>query len=81
MSSALEGRIRALAREEAITLIGGAPAAAESAGSDEMTALKAEVAELRTVVDGVIARLSEPDRTDQETRPAVRRTRKAAESE
>jgi len=69
MSSPLDGRIRALAREEAAALLGDTPAAAEVTDSGEVTALKAEVAELR-------ARLDVLEKASGQT---ARRTRKVGE--
>jgi hypothetical protein len=46
--SALDARIRRLAREEAEALAGGAPAAVlETTGPDRLTELEKEVADLR----------------------------------
>lgn len=72
MSSPLDGRIRALAREEATALLGVATPA--STGPDPVAALQAEVAELRARLDAVEKKTEQPD---QEPRAAVRRTRKA----
>lgn len=83
MSSPLDGRIRALAREEAATLLGGATTADSSADADRVAALDLKVTELSVMVKRLDARLDAVEKasgqTDQEERPAPRRTRKAAE--
>lgn len=78
MSSPLDGRIRALAREEATALLGVASAAPASSSPDRVEALAKEVAELRTLVETLTAK--EPTaQGSPEERPAARRTRKASE--
>lgn len=83
MSSPLDGRIRKLAREEAIALASAPPAAANSVDPDRVAALEVEVADLRGAVKTLYTRLdameSATGQTDQEARPAARRTRKPSE--
>ena len=75
MSSPLDGRIRALAREEATSLLGVASA---SSSPDRVEALAKEVAELRALVESLTVK--EPTaQGSPEERPAARRTRKASE--
>lgn len=73
MSSPLDGRIRALAREEATALLGVATPA--STGPDTVAALQAEVAELRARLAAVEKKT---EQADQEPRATVRRTRKTS---
>lgn len=84
MSSPLDGRIRAIAREEASALLPGAPATANDDGVDRLTALEEEVADLRGAVKRAFARLDALDQTPgaapQESKPAQRRARKTAET-
>lgn len=81
MSSPLEGRIRALAREEAASILGTAPSA-DSSGSDRVAALEAAVTSLHGTLLRAEARLDDlektTEQTGQEQRPTARRTRKAA---
>lgn len=78
MSSPLDGRIRKMAREEAIALAEAAQATANSVDPDRIAALEKEVAELRAIVQRLDARLDAIEKatgqTDQEARPAARRT-------
>lgn len=80
MSSPLDARIRRLAREEIQT--GGSPTAD---GADRVAALEKEVADLRTVVQRLDARLDAYEKTagltDQEEKTTTRRTRKTAGTE
>lgn len=82
--SALDGRIRHLAREEAAALLNGTPAAADAEGVDRLTALEQEVVDLRGAVKRAFARLDALDQTPgaapQESKPVQRRTRKTAET-
>jgi hypothetical protein len=80
MSSPLDGRIRAIAREEVSALLGdGAPhtlAVAADAGQEQ----GATIAELQAQVKHLSNRLDEVERMNaDEQRPAARRTRKTAE--
>lgn len=77
MSSPLDGRIRALAREEATALLGVATPTTGT-GTGQLAALTEEVAELRARLDALEKTAGQ---AGQEVRSAVRRTRKAAESE
>lgn len=84
MSSPLDGRIRALAREEATALLGvGTPTAETGAGVDRMTSLDQKVTELSATVKRLDARLDALEKaagqTDQEGRPTARRTRKTSD--
>lgn len=84
MSSPLDGRIRKMAREEALALADAAPAAANGVDPDRVAALEKEVADLRGAVKTLYARLDalEPatgQTVQEETRPAARRTRKPSE--
>jgi hypothetical protein len=73
--SALDARIRHLAREELAAAATPAPAV-EDAG--RLAALEKEVAALRAIVDRLTATPTAPTATaDEESRPVVRRTRKA----
>lgn len=79
--SALDARIRKLAREEAEALSGAAPATVrETSGPDRLTALENEVADLRGALKDVLARLDtlSANAPAQEEKPPARRTRKAA---
>lgn len=78
MSSPLDGRIRAIAREEAGVLLGvGSPDAAAGAPAADRTAeLEREVAALRAAVEEFGARLDAVEKTGQEERTPTRRTRK-----
>lgn len=78
MTSPLNERIRSLAREEAAALIGVGTPAPGSADADRVTALETEVVDLRARLDALEKGAGQ---TNLEARPAVRRTRKAAESE
>lgn len=71
--SPLEGRIRALAREEVASLLGAA--APDNAVPDRVAELQAEIAELRTRLD-VMEKAA--GQTGQEPAAAARRTRKAS---
>lgn len=74
MSSPLDGRMRAIAREEAAALLDGAPPAPERSASDRVAELEVAV----TSLHGTVLRLEE--RLDAlEKIPAQRRTRKTAE--
>lgn len=53
MSSPLEGRIRALAREEAATLLGVGTPTATADTDPKLAALEKEVAELRSRLDAL----------------------------
>jgi hypothetical protein len=70
--SALDARIRHLAREELAAAAAPAPAG-EDAG--RLAALEKEVAALRAIVDRLTA--TPTAAADEESRPVVRRTRKA----
>ncbi|MEH0543017.1 hypothetical protein QA802_08010 [Streptomyces sp. B21-105] len=78
MSSPLDGRIRAIAREEAGALLGvGSPdAAADGDGTDRTAELEREVAALRATLEEFGARLDAVEKTGQEERTPTRRTRK-----
>lgn len=79
MSSPLDGRIRAIAREEATTLLGvGSPdSLAAGAGTDRVAELEQQVAELGERV----ARLEQATTVSADAAPKQRRTssRKPAE--
>jgi ubiquinone biosynthesis protein UbiJ len=81
VSSPLDGRIRKLAREEAlaVTAPGSDPTLVNTTHT---AALEKEVAELRAVVQRLDTRLEALEKTagqtEQEERPATRRTRKAS---
>jgi hypothetical protein len=79
MSSPLDGRIRALAREEATALLGDAPAGSDNANTDRVAALESAVTSLHGTVLRLEARLDALEKTagqtDQEARSATRRTR------
>ncbi|GKQ35208.1 hypothetical protein [Streptomyces sp. A012304] len=81
MSSPLDGRIRRLAREEAAALLDITPTADGSTDADQVAALDLKVTELTGIVERLNARLDALEKTtsqtDQEARPAARRTRKA----
>ncbi|MFI7293944.1 hypothetical protein [Streptomyces sp. NPDC050121] len=78
MSSPLDGRIRAMAREEAAALLGVASATPSGSGPDRVEELAKEVAELRALVENLATK--EPTaQASPEERPAARRTRKASE--
>jgi hypothetical protein len=81
VSSPLDGRIRALAREEATALLGGAPVGADL-GSDRVAALESAVTSLHGTLLRLEARIDALEKatgqTDQEARPTARRTRKAS---
>lgn len=80
--SALDARIRKLAREEAERLSADAPAAVlESPGPDRVAALEKEMAELRGDLKRAYARLDALTPAETDERPAARRTRKTAGSE
>lgn len=82
MSSPLDGRIRALAREEAATLLGSTAAGADP-GSDRVAALEKAVTSLQDTLLRVEGRLDAMEKAasqpSPEARPATRRTRKASE--
>jgi uncharacterized protein involved in exopolysaccharide biosynthesis len=82
MSSPLDGRIRAAARAELETLLGGAPSAPDDGGADRVTALEQAVATLTDSVGRLEARLNTLEKTagpaEQDGRTSVRRTRKPA---
>jgi hypothetical protein len=80
MSSPLEGRIRALAREEATALLGVATPDTGNPAPDRVATLEKEVAELRATVERLSAGQQATTRqSSQDERPATRRSRKAAE--
>lgn len=83
MSSPLDARIRAAAREEVATALGGAPATDGSSGTERIEALEQAVTRLYDNQRRLDARLDALEKTagtaGQETKPAVRRTRKAAD--
>ena len=78
MSSPLDGRIRAIAREEATALLDGAPADGGT-DTDLVAALDLKVTELTVMVKRLEARLDAVEKAagqaDQEARSATRRTR------
>ncbi|KAF2774699.1 hypothetical protein [Streptomyces sp. OM5714] len=79
--SALDARIRRLAREEAEALTGAAPAAVlDASGPDRLTALEKEVADLRGALKDAFARLDtlSANASAPDEKPTTRRTRKAA---
>lgn len=81
--SALDGRIRHLAREEATALLGVGTAVPNDDGTDRVTELEKQLAELRSELDRTVKRLLiiETSRTpDQEAKGATRRGRRTAES-
>lgn len=82
--SALDGRIRHLAREEATALLGVATPAPVAEDGDRVGALEKEVADLRGAVKRAFDRLDALDRTagteEQVSKPTARRTRKTAET-
>jgi hypothetical protein len=82
MSSPLDARIRAAAREEVATALGGAPATGSS-GAERIEALEKAVTRLYDNQRRLDARLDALEKTaasqEPETKPAVRRTRKAAD--
>lgn len=79
MSSPLDGRIRAIAREEATALLGSTSAGSDNADTGRVAALEAEVTSLHGTVLRLEARIDTLEKTagqtDQETRSATRRTR------
>jgi len=82
VSSPLDGRIRAIAREEALAALGDAPAG-DGAGADRVATLEQEVTSLHDTMlrleQRLIAALEKATgQTNQEAVPAARRTRKAA---
>lgn len=80
MSSPLDGRIRALAREEATALLGVGTPVDGSTDADQAAALDLKVTELTVMVKRLDERLDALEKTaEQETRSATRRTRKVAE--
>ncbi|MEV4227234.1 hypothetical protein AB0J81_09020 [Streptomyces bobili] len=79
MSSPLDGRIRAIAREEVSALLGDA-AAPLAVAVDAGPAQAETIAELQAQVKRLSDRLDEVERASgDEQRPAARRTRKTAE--
>ena len=78
MSSPLDGRIRKLAREEAVVLLGGASVDGGT-DTDLVAALDLKVTELTVMVERLDARLDALEKTagqaDEEARSATRRTR------
>lgn len=78
MSSPLDGRIRAMAREEATTLLANSTPDRASAGADRTAELEKELTELRATVKRFEERIQAVEnaaaQADQEARPA-RRTR------
>lgn len=87
MSSPLDGRIRKLAREEAEEAVrgaGGNPAAVDVQGlQQQITDLHEHLHHTATTISRLEARIDALEKangqTDQETRPAMRRARKASE--
>lgn len=83
MSSPLDARIRAAAREEVAAAMGGTPADDGGSGSERIEALENAVTRLYENQRRLDARLDALEKAagtaGQETKPAVRRTRKAAD--
>lgn len=83
MSSPLNGRIRALAREEAAALLGVSTPVDSGTDADQAAALDLKVTELTVMVKRLDERLDALEKhagqTGQEAQPSGRRTRKAAE--
>lgn len=80
MSSPLDSRMRAIAREEAERLATpNTPVGTSDA--DRLTALEKEVAELRGDLKRAYARIDELSSTEPEDKPTARRTRKTAGTE
>jgi hypothetical protein len=82
MSSPLDGRIRALARDEATMLLAGASAGSDDINTDRVTALEEEVTSLRNTLLRAEARIGALEKAagqaEQEARSATRRTRGSA---
>jgi hypothetical protein len=82
--SALDGRIRHLAREEAAALLHGASAAPERSALDRVAELEVAVTSLHGTVLRLEARLDALEKAAgegaQEKTPTQRRTRKTAET-
>lgn len=78
MSSPLDGRIRAMAREEATALLANSTPDRASVSADRTAELEKELTELRATVKRFEERIqaveNPPAQADQEARPA-RRTR------
>lgn len=83
MSSPLDARIRAAAREEVAAAMGNTPADADSAGDERIEALENAVTRLYDNQRRLDARLDALEKgasvAGQATKPVVRRTRKAAD--
>lgn len=83
MSSPLDARIRAAAREEVATALGGAPASDGSSGAEQIEALEQAVTSLHGTLLRLEGRIDALEKTaaspGPEAKPAVRRTRKAAD--
>lgn len=79
MSSPLDGRIRKMAREEAIALLGDSKPDLAITGPDRVAELEMELTELRATVQRFEERLQTVEKpvgqADQEARSATRRTR------
>lgn len=83
MSSPLDSRMRAIAREVAEAVAAGGPVQVlETTGLDRLTALEKEVADQRATILRLEARLDATAQTtsgtDPEAKPTGRRTRKTA---
>ena len=82
MSSPLDSRMRAIAREVAEAVAAGGPVQVlEATGPDRLTALEKEVADQRATILRLEARLDAAQTTggtDPEAKPTGRRTRKTA---
>ena len=83
MSSPLDSRMRAIAREVAEAVAAGGPVQVlEATGPDRLTALEKEVADQRATILRLEARLDAAAQTtggtDPEAKPTGRRTRKTA---
>lgn len=80
MSSPLDGRIRAIAREEASALLGDSAPAPLAVAADAGPAQAETITELQAQVKRLSDRLDEVERASgDEQRPAARRTRKTTE--
>ncbi len=78
MSSPLDGRIRAIAREEAAALLEGASTTGPAASPAEVDELRKEVAGLRAMVERLESAAKTAALTEQVGQPAARRTRKTS---
>lgn len=74
MSSPLDGRIRSIAREEAVTVLGAS--APSDSGGDRVTELEKQVAALTARV----ARMEQTPTASADTAPKTRRTSHKAET-